>query len=891
MMTRAACVVCALLCAAGAFAQQDVFDLTQAVGTSFDEIALLPTRLTSFNQHDDAARATYTCCKPWQEEEIEQALRANAAFLLAHPTSDFADDTLMHNARVTSVKKDFRAEIAAYQQLITYYPHSDLADDACWGLANMYRRDQDHLAAIATLNTLIFTWPESTWADDAHFAIAQEFRAVDDEEGYLQSLEGLVRQYPRSDYCAQSLALLADKYREVENYEAAILASEDLIARFPCSDRLDDAMFCIAESLRHMGEPQAALAMYQRVIEELPGSALTNRAMREANTLARNLRGRGAQAPALYNVEAGDAGEAARDMFNYARHLQNYRQFAEAIAAYREFARTFPGSDNFDNALFNIGVCYQQMNILFEDINEAEGPEDLYRLQRRFEDAVGRRQAIPSGQRLNAVRDAASAFAEVVNFLEGSDLRDDALYEIAKTYEDSERTEDMVYTYQQLVIYFPGSEYEMEALYEVLKYYADPKNYEFAAQMYPELSAAYPNLFPKGLEQARNDFLTLMRAYSSHVSFGWFEYHDHHIPYRVTCADLGPDASFHLAAINMARGEYNLARKQLKPLTALRTNDFCAPATYLLAQANERLNHLDRARELYATVAAQFPDSGLADDAELAVTQLGQQAPARYVQVVRESFPYAPGQVDCYVGDEIVVFAPYTVTVKMRQYNMPNIWEQSQKLLEQWTGAEAPDKVVICIDNGCRQMEHQAVLLPGCRIADPPRWSLGFESLARRMITQVAGNALGGEGAYIDGLAQFAAASLQYDLVTETRDAIGSASAVVLPQQDVLDARARALAALEEYVREGRSGTPSPEVVAGMLYALLDAQGFSQERLIDRQPYARMFARLSEQAPDQPADAGLSAGLFAYALNRTFDGACGQQLRQWGFPVRGRMGG
>ncbi len=890
-MRRAAFVVFALLCVAGAFAQQEVFDLRQAVGTSFDEIALLPTRLTSFNQHDDAARATYTCCKPWQEREIELALRANAAFLLTHPTSDFADDTLMHNARVTSVKKDFRAEIAAYQQLVTYYPDSDLADDACWGLANMYMRDQDHIAAIDTLNTLIFTWPESTWADDAHLAIAREFRAVDDEAGYLQALEGLVRLHPRSDHCACALAMLADKYREVENYEAAIRASEDLIARFPCSDRLDDAMFCIAESLRHSGSPHEALAMYRRLIEELPGSALTNRAMREANTLARNLRGRGAMAPAPYNVEAVDAGEAARDMFDYACHLQNYRQFAEAIQAYRQFARTFPGSDNFDDALYNIGVCYQQMNILFEDINEAEGPEDLFRLQSRFEDAVGRRQAIPSEQHLSAVRDAAGAFAEVVNHLEGSDLRDDALYEIAKTYEDSERTEDMVYTYQQLVIFFPGSEYEMEALYEVLKYYADPANYDFAVQMYPALSAAYPNLFPEGLAAAKTDFLTLMRAYSSHVSFGWFEYHHHHIPYRVTCADLGPDAAFTLAAINMARGQYKLARKQLEPLTALRTNDFCAPATYLLAQANERLNSLDTARDLYATVAQQFPDSGLADDAQLAVTRLGQEAPAEYVQVVRDSFPYAPGQVDYYVGDEIVVFAPYTVTVKMRQYNMPNIWEQSQVLLEQWTGAEAEGKVVICIDNGCRQMERAAVLLPGCKIADPPQWSLGFESLARRVIAQVAGNALGGEGAYIDGLAKFAAASLQYDLVTETRDAIGSASAVVLPQQDVLDARDRALAALEEYVREGRPGTPSPEVVAGMLYALLDSQGFSQERLIDRRPYARMFATLCEQAPEQPADEGTSAGLFAYALNCTFDGACGQQLRRWGFPIRGRMGG
>ncbi len=888
-MRRAAFVVLGLLCAGAASAQEDVFDLTGALGRSFEDIALLPTRLTAYNEHDDAARATYTCCKPWQEEEIEQALRANAAFLLTHRTSDYADDTLMHNARVTSVKRDFRAEIAAYYQLLRDYPDSDLADDACWGLARMLIRDRDHVAAIDALNDLIFTWPNSVWADDAHFAIATEFREVDDEQGYLEALQGLVEKHPRSDYCAQALSMLADKYREVENYEAAIAASEDLMARFPYSDYLDDALFNIGEARRHMGEPFAALEAYRSLIEDLPGSRLINRAMREANTLARNLRRRGRDAPALYNTEAENSGELARDMYDYARHLQNYRQFKPAIDTYRRFVRQFPGSDNYDDALYNIGVCYQQMNILFEDINAAEGPEDLFRLQRRFEDAVGRRGATPGGEQLSAVRDAASAFAHVVNHLQGSAMRDDALYEIAKTYEDSERNEDMVYTYQQLVVYFPGSEHEMEALYEVLKFYASPSNYETARLIYPELSAAYPNLFPPGLEASKNEFLTLMRSYFSHVDFGWYEYHHHHIPYRITCADLGPDAAFTLAALNMARGEYRQAQQQLEPLTALRTHDLCVPATFLLAQACERRGQDRRAEELYATVARDYPDSGLADDAELALTRVGEPPPAEYVQRVTDSFSYPLGQVDCYDGENIVVFAPYTITVKMRQYNMPNIWEQSQELLEEWTGAQAPDKIVICIDQGCRSIDGDPMLLPGCKIGDPPKWSLGFESLARRQITQVAGSALGGDGALVDGLAQFAAASLQYDLVTETRDAIGSASAVVLPQQDVINARERALAALQEYVREGPGDQPTPDVVAGMLYALLDSQGFSKERLIDREPYTRFFACLDEADHD-----GSRAGhtqMFAYALNRAFDGACCQQLRSWGLPVSARMGG
>lgn len=884
-MKRAAILLLVTICTFTAVAEESVFDIRGALGRSFDEITLLPTRLTAYNQHDDAARATYTCCKPWQEEEIELALRANAAFLLAHPTSDFASNTLMHTARVNNVKGDFRAEITAYYQLLTYYPDSDMADDACWGLASMFLKDKDYPAAIDTLNTLIFTWPDSTWADDAHMAIARAFRELDDEEGYLEALEGLIHKHPRSPHCASAMRMLGDKYREVENYEAAIEVYEDLMTYYPYSCCFDQALFGIAESLRHLGDPQGALAAYRDLIEELPGSSLINRAMREANTLARNLRGQGQGAPPLYNTELENSGQAAQELFDYARHLQNYRRFSEAIDTYRQFIRQFPGSSNYDNAFFNIGVCYQQMNLLFNDINKAEGPEDLYRLQSRFQDAVGRLGATPGAEQLSAVRDAAGAFAHVVNHLEGSALRDDALYEIARTYEKSEMIEDMVYTYQQLMTYFRGSPHEMEALYEVLKFYSDAKNFEASAVMYPELSAAFPHLFPKGLLANKNEFVTLMRAYFAKVDHSWYEYHHHHIPYRTTAADLGPWAAYNLAALNMARGEFRQAERQLKPLLDMRTHDLCAPATFLMAQALQRRDQNSRARDLYARIEKNHPDSGLADDARLALATMGQEIPADAVQRVRESFEYAFGAVDVYSGEKIVVFAPYTVSVKMRQYNMPNIWEQSQRLLEGWTGGQTQDRIVIAIDPACRRIQgSEAILLPGCKIADPPQWSLGFDAIARQQIQLVAGTVLGDERHWIDGLSRFAAASLQYDLVTETRDAIGSASAVVLPQQDVINARERALRALHEYVRTGSNGDPSPEVVAGMLYALLDSQGFSKERLIDREPYRRFFASLGEEGP------GSGKMRFAFALNRVFDGAAGDQLRQWGLPVSSRMG-
>lgn len=244
-------------------------------------------------------------------EADRAGLRANAAFLMSRPTSDYADDALMHTARDNSVKKDFRAELSAYLQLVNRYPHSDMADDGCWGLARMHRADQDHVAAINALNTLITTWPQSTWADDAHLAIAHEFREVDDEAGYLQALEGMVRKHPRADCCARGLSDLANKYREVENYAVAIAAREGLIARYPYSEYLDDALFCTGESL-----PE--LRRSARCAGGLPGAergAAGQQPDQSGHAGGEHPReepaGGGRNAPGIHNTEAEDAASLA----------------------------------------------------------------------------------------------------------------------------------------------------------------------------------------------------------------------------------------------------------------------------------------------------------------------------------------------------------------------------------------------------------------------------------------------------------------------------------------------------------------------------------------------------------------------------------------------------
>jgi TolA-binding protein len=862
------------------------FDIGKTLAPTFSDIALLPTRLTYYNLHDDSARATYTCCKPSQEEQIRKAIAANAAFLERYPRTDFSDNTCMHNARVNAVRKNFRYQVEALEMLVQQFPDSDLADDGAWRLAQCYMTDKDHEAAIEVLNILVVRYPGSGWTDDALFALSRELREVGNEPEAVRALRDLAYNYPASDYCAAALDALAVSYQKEEDYDACVRASIDLIRRYPCADCADDAYMRIADSYRHMGRIPDAMEAYCKLIERMRGSSLTNTAMREYNTLLRNSRGSGNRAGGnFYEPTEEDAGRAAQDLFDIAMHHQNYREYAAAIEAYRGFADRFPGSDQYDDALYNIGFCYQQMNILFEDLNKAKGPEDRFKMQTEFEDATGAYGAVPKDE-LTAVRSASDAFSIVVDRLPGSPLRDDALYEIAKSFEDSGKPADEALTYQELVINFPGSDKEREALYRMMKWYADPENWDEAASIYPQLAKAYPGIFPKALTESKTTFYQLMGAYARHTNFAWFESFEKNIPYDLTVYDLAYDADFQIGALLLSQGETQDALKRLRPLCNMPTNDFCAPAIWLVAQAQERLGNLDAAATMYQRLLTEFEWSGLADDATMALQGLKPEGAdsERYAELASKKFGRDVSSLDCYVGQRVVVFAPYTVSAKMRQYNMPNIWENAAGLMADWTGESAGDKVLICVGESTGARDKAAVEVSASGIGDPPQWSLGLEPLASCYVSTACNGKLGGlEKTFASGLARFAAASLQYDLVTETRDAIGSAAAVALPQEEVLRTREQSLAALSEYVREQKGPAEvSAEVACGMLFMLLDTRGFSKSKLVDREPFRDLFASLKR-------DGGGAAGL-ATALNNCLGGGCDQLLEQWKLgPTRSAM--
>ena len=90
--------------------------------------------------------------------------------------------------------------------------------------------------------------------------------------------------------------------------------------------------------------------------------------------------------------------------------------------------------------------------------------------------------------------------------------------------------------------------------------------------------------------------------------------------------------------------------------------------------------------------------------------------------------------MDLYVGDHVVVFAPYTRASLMRQYNMPTIWAASQRVLRDWRGLEGKNNVAIVVDRDCESSCGNPFKVPACQIKDPPAWGIGLNQIAANAI-------------------------------------------------------------------------------------------------------------------------------------------------------------
>ncbi|HID06630.1 MAG TPA: tetratricopeptide repeat protein, partial [Armatimonadetes bacterium] len=380
----------------------------------------------------------------------------------------------------------------------------------------------------------------------------------------------------------------------------------------------------------------------------------------------------------------------------------------------------------------------------------------------------------------------------------------------------------------------------------------------------------------------------------------------HHIGYAMSAMDLIDDALYIGGAMALGAGQCKEARDRLKQLVDnYPTSELYIPAAFLLARTYELLGDTKRAIRLYRLLLTRYPDSGLSDDIETLLCALEQRGDSegcacansmsKWMTIASErlGIELSDCTVDIYEGKNVVVLAPFLISPRLRQYNLPNIWDVAVDNLTEWTGnaLTREEPLLIVLANNGAGRTGNPIVLSATAVGDPPKWQLGFYELTRTFLSTdgIKWDVLGEVAPlWLDAFARLGAGALQYNLVSETRDAIGSPSAVKLAHEDVLRMRERALKALEQYVRDGADISKlNPQVATGMLIYLLEANGYGRE-LVDWSPYQRFFnyLRTVAQRDDSPAYGGSWVDVLGEAFRHAFRTDLSALLSSWGLPIR-----
>ncbi len=209
---------------------------------------------------------------------------------------------------------------ATYKQLDHRFPNGGYAADAAFGIANSYYNQQQDDQAIAAFQESCSVSPTIPGAEDAELGIQSSYyRSGMDMEDYLGT-------NPDSPLAADYYWTKGQNSFADANYEAAIRMFERVTIDYADSESAPGALFYLAESYYRMEQLEQALAGYRNFVTTHRDDDLVGLSRFREGTV-------------LFKLE----------------------RFEEAAGVYELLADLDPDGQYSPLALFNAGLCYQEM--------------------------------------------------------------------------------------------------------------------------------------------------------------------------------------------------------------------------------------------------------------------------------------------------------------------------------------------------------------------------------------------------------------------------------------------------------------------------------------------------------------------------------------------------
>lgn len=248
------------------------------------------------------------------------------------------------------------------EMLITNYPDSKWVDDAILLIGKSFYEQREYNEAIRKFNELRDNFPKSDLNEEGQYYLAKSFREDEKIEQAAQTMRRFVEKYPKSDYLEEVLFLLGTTLMKEGESEEAAGYLDRLSREFSRSAYKIKADLEMAEFYLEKEEPEKSLEVYTRLVDLDLEDELKIRCLSKMAETQIDL---GQFNEALATIERLEEmtlqpSEQAQELLLRGQAFLGVDSVRRAIGSYRRVRGGFPKSKYSAEALFRLGVIFQE---------------------------------------------------------------------------------------------------------------------------------------------------------------------------------------------------------------------------------------------------------------------------------------------------------------------------------------------------------------------------------------------------------------------------------------------------------------------------------------------------------------------------------------------------
>ncbi|MDR8393105.1 tetratricopeptide repeat protein [Aliifodinibius sp. S!AR15-10] len=528
--------------------------------------------------------------------------RALQAFEEAEQLTNI-DDSVKRQARFQKAWVQYRNQ--AYEQAQPTFesvyneaPNSDLGAEALFWSADSYFNMGRFGSASDRFGAFVNRYPEHELAGAARYSLGWSYFNNGAYQNAIEPFNTFLAQYEPPPialypYDTDATLRLGDSYYASHRYEDAIETYKKSIGAEPGGDY---AMFQVANSYYRADQTYEAVTTFRRLLRIYPYSRLREQAQYNIAYIYLNT-GNYTQAINEFRTAINkypNTSWAARSQYNIGDAYYNAGDFEKAVEAYKKVLEEYPQSDYLIEAIN--GIQYAQLSSGQQDSSSAiledflgDHPQSTTADRLRYRQAENLYQ---SGDYPGAINE----FRQYIRITNNQDLLPEAHFSLANAYEQTQKVNQAIESYQTIVENYPDSEQLGPALVALARIYFDRSDYSTSFDYYNKL-----------LEERKDFSLEALAGMGkTQLAMGNVDAAEQHFNAALKVNSDYDPAKVGLGKIALRNGNYSEATDQFALVAESNTTEIGAEAQYLLGQTQQQQQNYNEALDAYSNVSVLY---------------------------------------------------------------------------------------------------------------------------------------------------------------------------------------------------------------------------------------------------------------------------------------------